>query len=165
MENAGEPPTRISAWRTPGLFGTPFEDRVFVGGSYGPGFLPALAVIRDVVREHGFDGIMAAEFKRTHRTAESNYQDALVLLRGCGAAIFDVSDRAGQLHEVQEAIHVGIKRVLVVHGSAAHLSDMTVGACRALGVEPVPYDGIAYLRAIVSEWIESESGLSPTGQG
>jgi hypothetical protein len=156
---ASEPPIRISAWRTPGRFGTPYDERVFVGGSYSPALLPVLSIIRDVVRERGLDGVVAAEFKGDKREAETNYADAILLLRGCSAAIFDVSERSGQLQELQEALHLTMERVLVVHASAATLSTMTIGAARKLRAEPQPYESLGDLRRIVDEWLSSTFGL------
>jgi hypothetical protein len=94
---------------------------------------------------------------------EVNYADSLLLLRASSAAIFDVSESRGQLHELQEAHHVGIKKVLVVYPRAERLSDMTVGAARELGGAPTPYDNIDELERIVGDWLVTQLGVSAIG--
>lgn len=150
---AGSDP-RIAPWRLPGLFGTQHEDRVFVGGSYGKEFLGSLVIIRDTLREEGLDGVLAAEFKRHGRTAETNYDDALLLLRSCRWAVFDVSERSGQLHEVQDAVSLGMGgQVLMVRSSASpRPSDMTTGAARKLSTKIRTYVGPAELQTLVRRW-------------
>ena len=145
---------RIAPWRLPGLFGTQHEDRVFVGGSYGTEFLGSLLIIRDTLREEGLDGVLAAEFKRRGRTSETNYDDALLLLRSCRWAVFDVSERSGQLHEVQDAVSLGMARqVLMLRSSASSRpSDMTAGAARKLGTKIRTYVGPAELQTLVRRW-------------
>lgn len=165
--------SRIAPWRLPGLFGTHHEDRVFVGGSYGKEFLGSLLIIRDTLRAEGLDGVLAAEFKRPGRTAETNYDDALLLLRSCRWAVFDVSERSGQLHEVQDAVSLGMGgQVLMLRSSASSRpSDMTTGAARKLGTKIRTYVGPAELQMLVRRWasrrrrsarIAGERGTSST---
>ncbi len=157
---------RLPRWRSPGLFGTPFDDRVFIGGSYRPELLAVIGKIRDVVRDHGLDAVVVAEFKHREPTPQVNYADSLLLLRACRAAIFDVSESRGQLHELQEAHHVGIKNVLVVHPRAERISDMTIGAASELGGDPVHYDNIDDLERIVGEWLVTALGaIAPGANG
>ena len=150
---AGSAP-RIEPWRLPGLFGTLYDDRVFVGGSYGSESLGSLVIIRDTLRAQGLDGVLAAEFKRPGRTPELNYEDALLLLRSCRWAVFDVSERSGQLHEIQDAVSLGMAgQVLMVRSSAsARPSDMTTGAARRLGTKIRTYVGPAELQSLVRRW-------------
>jgi hypothetical protein len=152
-------PERVPQWRVPGLFGTQFEDRVFIGGVYRGQYLGALVAIRDEVRRNGFDGVLAAEFKRRDATDLTNYEDALLLLRACHRAIFDVSDDRGQLQEFQMVDHYSIKDVLVVHNVATNdISAMVTGKCKAIGVTPVPFTGPEDLRLIVARWLATFAG-------
>jgi hypothetical protein len=125
-----------------------------VGGSYHD--REAVLAIRDEVRSHGLDGVVALEFLAESEVADPDqrlYEDAMTLLRGCRRAIFDLSESRGQLQEFESVDHYRVQDVLVVHKLGAQLSAMTRGKCAAIGVVPVPYGGTSELRSIVSLWL------------
>lgn len=160
IEQVVEAAAPVAQWRVPGLFGTQYEERVFIGGSYGVGSMGSLLTIRDNLRADGFDGVLAAEFKRLGRTPETDYGDALLLLRSCKWAVFEVSERSGQLHEVQDAVSLGMSgRVLMVRAVASpRPSAMTTGAAKQLATKVRTYVGPSDLQEVVRNWAKRRRG-------
>lgn len=148
-------PQRVASWRIPGNFGTRFEERVFVGGVYSDALLGTLVAIRDEVRRHGLDGVVAAEFKRDAATAETMYADAMLLLRSCRSAVFEMSDDRGNMQEFERADQFDVRNVLVVRNATADPpSVMVTGKCARMGWPIDEYGGPEELQSIVSGWLD-----------
>ena len=142
-------------WRVPREFGTKFEERVFVGGVYSKPLLDTLVAIRDEVRRHGLDGVLAAEFKRDAATAETIYADAMLLLRSCHRAIFEMSDDRGNLQEFERLDVFDISDVLVLHNATAPApSAMVQGKCARQGWQIEEYSGPEELLRLVAGWLD-----------
>ena len=148
------PSVIVPRWRVVGLFGTAFRSRVFVGGSYHD--RDAVLAIRDELRIHGLDAVVALEFLPESNVPDPDqrlYEDAMALLRGCTRAVFDLSESRGQLQEFESVDHYRILDVLAVFKRGSRLSSMTKGKCASIGIVPVPYGGTTELRAIVAAWL------------
>lgn len=155
-------------WRDLGDFGTPMDERVFVGGSYAHQYLePSLAAIRDQARQCGWDGVLVAEFK--NRLSIDNRTKSLICLMGCRRAVFDLSESGGHQVEFDKLVDFGIREVLVVYNAEVNdhlrISTLTQAWFTALRVTPIGYRGVPELQRIVRDWLgcnaeDDEGGAS-----
>jgi hypothetical protein len=150
------PSSRESEWRRVAEFGVPWEDRVFVGGSYLHNF-STIRIIRDEVRRNGLDGVLVAEFKTPSGMSTRN--KSLTLLRGCRRAIFEFSAAGGQLVEFDQLLNNETEKALVVFNEATEdpvrISAMTRSLYGRVDVTETGYSDVADLRRIVEEWLRT----------
>lgn len=90
-------------------FPEPWENRVFIGGSYHT-HMHVIRHIENVVRGLGFTPIIAMD---VNIAPEYTHQHTLILLHTCKFAIFDVSNPAGQLMEIERTIDYENEKLLV----------------------------------------------------
>jgi len=105
--------------RQPGQFNSVWERRVFLGGNYNY-HLPELKRIKTVCLDKNYDPILAMEFKTP---SGKIHHHSLMLLHECSKAIFEVSEGAGQLMEIERLRDYEIKP-LIVCKPEAHLTRM-----------------------------------------
>jgi hypothetical protein len=107
-----------SGKRIPGLFGSPVEKRVFVGGYYGEGLLDTtLRPIRDHVDHLGYDGILVDDFSIPAEMGTDEH--SIMLLLSSYFAIFDFTHRGGQEEEFGKLPDTMRKRALVIYDARA----------------------------------------------
>jgi hypothetical protein len=163
FEEAPEP--FAPEWRQLGDFGTPLENRVFVGGSYAHAYLaPVLRAARDEARACGWDGVLVAEFKAP--LGIDNRTKSLICLMGCRQAIFDLSESGGHQVEFEKLVDFGIRRVLVVYNAEdenarLRISSLTTAWFPDLHVEPKGYRGLPDLKRIVRDWLGVPESMGP----
>lgn len=150
------PSSREPEWRRVAEFGVPWEDRVFVGGSYLHNF-STIRIIRDEVRRNGLDGVLVAEFRSPSGMSTRN--KSLTLLRGCRRAIFEFSSAGGQLVEFDQLLNNETEKALVVFNEAiedpVRISAMTKSLYGRVTVSEQGYSDVADLRRIVEEWLRT----------
>lgn len=119
--------------RKPGEFELDWEKRVFVGGNYSS-HLSEINDIKRVCHEMGYDPVIALEFETPQKLL---HHHALMLLHECSKAIFEVTDTAGQLMEIERLRDYGYKQkdVLIVSQADAHLTGMLTPLLNAEGYE------------------------------
>lgn len=93
-------------------FPQPWEDRVFVGGSYHT-HMHVLRYIEQLIRALNFTPIIAFD---VDINPERTHHHTLLLLHTCKYAIFDVSNPAGQLMEIERTIDYQ-NEVLLLHST------------------------------------------------
>jgi hypothetical protein len=82
--------------KQPGKYKNVWENRVFIGGSYKE--IAIMNEIKQSVARRGYEPIIASEFDIP---IESTHHHSLMLLHDCKYAIFDLSQEAGQLMEIE----------------------------------------------------------------
>ena len=103
------------------------REGVFIGVNYETS-LPVLGQIKAILEE----------MRITHRTAldkpcppDRIHERAVHLLQSCGYAVFDVTDPAGQVMELQESLHNPLQKIYVCYGSA-HTTAMILSLSETL---------------------------------
>lgn len=135
----------------PGRFPVPWENRVFVGGSYQSNF----AVIREIARYVDACGrfpIIAAD----HRVVKGIHHHSLMLLHECRLAIFDISHEAGQMMEIPKALEYGVEMLVVRQSGDSkdlRMSSMLKGVLDQYKVDVRPFQTMAELQALVAEFL------------
>jgi hypothetical protein len=153
-KSAEPPQPPRSRRRVVGQFGTTWDQRVFVGGSYR--LFAVMNEIKKIVRELGFDGVMASDFVIP---PEFNHHHALLLLHECRWAIFEVSVEAGQLMELERTrdYELDPRDILVlVQAAAGHrppISGMVEALLGRLGISPIAYEDLGDLPEIIEPWL------------
>jgi hypothetical protein len=143
--------------RIPGIFNSPMDRRVFVGGFYGGGLLASVLVpIRDEARAAGFDGVLADDFSIPAGMGTDEH--ALMLLANCRRAIFDFTERGGQEIEFDRLADTMRDKTLVVYD--ARVADapkvsggMTFPKLARWGITPTPFRDEPELRGIVRTFL------------
>jgi len=135
---------------------SPWEERVFVGGSYDQ---PAtLNGIKKAVQRAGHDAILALEFEMP---AALIHHHTLLLLHSCKFAIFDLFPEAGQMMEIERLRDYGIKPLLVYQAWAPDQelrgSAMLVTLLKQLGYKVRPYSETGELGKLVDEYLTTRS--------
>jgi hypothetical protein len=138
--------------RIVGQFESKWEQRVFVAGYYG--HIAALNEIRAEVKALGFDPVLTLDFEVPD---ELGHHHSLMLLHECRQAIFELTQEAGQLMELERTRDYEIGPILAVfQGTSEHqkqLSGMTSALLGRLGISPLPYSSTEELRRIVRDWL------------
>jgi len=102
------PPPPLEEKRLPGIFEKPWEVRVFIGGSY-----KEIAIINEIrrrVTEKGYEPVVASDFEIPEDLV---HHHSLMLLHECKYAIFDLSQEAGQLMEIERVRDYDVKTLAV----------------------------------------------------
>jgi hypothetical protein len=148
------PPGPKTEDRTPGQLEGPWSRRVFIGGAYSD--IAMLKSFRDGAREVGWDAIFEGDFRVPKRLT---HHHALMLLHECRAAVFEMSNEAGQLYEIERARDYMIKEVLVLYqvapGFEKRLGTMTSGLVGYTGLKHHGYDKPEQGREAVKTWLNS----------
>jgi len=90
-------------------FNSEWGKRVFLGGSSG--LNPIIEAMRDTVERLGYDPVVAIDFDMPEQM--TIYHKCLTLLHSCKYAIFDLSEQAGQLMELERAPDYGVQTLIV----------------------------------------------------
>ncbi len=145
--------------RLVGRFLGPWERRVFLGGSYKPGHMPRLTTMQEEVDAvGGFEPVLVADYAIP---ADMTIHDhALLLLHECGIAIFDLSDNAGQLIELDRVwgYPTPPSSILLVYDSTVggpQAGAMSRSEWEKRGLDPKPYASFDELRVLVRDFLAS----------
>ena len=90
-------------------FDSEWGRRVFIGGRSG--LSPIIEIMRDKVERLGCDPVVAIDFDMPGQM--TIYHKCLTLLHSCKYAIFDLSEQAGQLLELERAPEYGVQTLVV----------------------------------------------------
>ena len=90
-------------------FESDWSHRVFIGGSGALGAI--IDMISQKVAELGYDPVVAIRFDTP--SGMTVYHKCLALLHNCRYAIFDLSEQAGQLLELERTADYGVKTLVV----------------------------------------------------
>ncbi len=135
------------------IFKTPWEKRIFVGGSMA--LSPIIEKIRDVVNEAGYDAVVASDFDAPE--GMPTYHKCLVLLHCCKYAVFDLSKQAGQLLEIIRTPEYGIKTLLVWPPNKERaITEMLKSVLDIQGIGHRAYGTIDEMALHVSEFLDRE---------
>jgi len=99
--------TRVPKYDIDRLPGT-LDNRVFVGGNYD--YMPWLRLIRDIVKKCGFQPIFAWDFNVPY---DQIHREDLRLLNNCRYAIFEETDPAGDLMEIERARDLEVRLLIL----------------------------------------------------
>jgi tetratricopeptide (TPR) repeat protein len=94
--------------RFPGMFEKVWEMRVFIGGSYKE--LLVMSEIKKYVSQKGYEPVVALDFEIPEDLV---HHHSLMLLHECKYAIFDLSQEAGQLMEIERVRDYDVKTLAV----------------------------------------------------
>jgi len=137
-------------------FPQPRERRVFIGANFDtPAFV---AEIQIAVVLSGYVPIITAE---VFIPPKDTHDASLLLLRTCGHAIFDITNPAGQLMEIERTRDYGVRVLLLRQkpwGHEAHLSQMI----ESLGYKVELYGNPTELSQKVHDWLEEYSTTKAT---
>lgn len=128
----------------------PHERRCFIGGNYHAG--RNLELIRQLVCKEGFDAVVAKDFEiKSHDV----HHRSLLLLHLCSKAIFEVSDPAGQLMELERCRDFDVKPLVlrqVMEGDDPQVSAM-ISSMTGMEVQPytLPEDLSELIKKYLSE--------------
>jgi len=103
-----QPEVRPKVKRQPGNFEKGWHERVFVGGSYKE--IAIINKIRRHIASKGYEPVVASDFETPQ---DLIHHHSLMLLHGCKYAIFDLSQEAGQLMEIERVRDYGVKTMVV----------------------------------------------------
>lgn len=144
--------------RKPGKFKFDWEKRVFVGGGYYK-HMPQIDNIKRVCSEMGYDPVIAVDFEAPE---EFLHDHALMLLHECSKAIFEVTESAGQLMEIERLRDYGYKggNVLIVHERDANLTEMLTPLLSAEGYRVERYYSDLHLTDLVKEFLSDSQAKS-----
>jgi hypothetical protein len=143
--------------RIPGIFNSPMERRVFVGGFYGDGLLDRiLKPVRDEANAAGYDGVLADDFSIP--AGMDIDEHALMLLASCRHAVFDFTERGGQEDEFGHLPDTMKSRSLVVYdirvpGAPKVSGGMTISKMKRWGISARPFADEADLKTIVRNFL------------
>lgn len=136
----------------------PYERRCFVGGSYRRG--PNIDEIIRIVRDEGFDAVVADEFELGPRGV---HHHSLLLLHLCPKAVFEVTIDAGHLMELERCRDYDIEPLLVRNTRAGQPADVSEMIRSMAGVRKVyPYSSIEQeLRPIIHDYLHNLGDWAP----
>jgi hypothetical protein len=131
-------------------FESDWEKRVFVGGSFG--LYNTLDHIARIVRRLGFDPIVSLNFL-TPQGVET-HQKCLTLLHCCKYAIFDLSEQAGQLMELERVKDYDIKALVIWPKNKEHaVTQMLKTLSPSKGIEYKSYVTNEDIDKVVQEFL------------
>lgn len=139
------------AKRRPGMFASPWEQRVFVGGSYRAQ-VAAIHRIGQVCQAAGFDPVIEFQFEVPEALI---HHHALMLLHECRLAIFEVSTDAGQLMELERCRDYSIEPLVLFQGVGEHgsVSAMVATLLSRLNLNPVKYSTLEELDLLILNYL------------
>lgn len=137
------------------IFSTEWGKRVFIGGS---GRQPAaIEAMIDSVEKLGYDAVVAIDFDMPHEMEV--YHKCLTLLHCCKYAIFDLSEHAGQLLEIERTPDYGVKTLAIWPKSREETISQILKSClKTRGIEWASYSDNKYeeLEVIFRNWFSRE---------
>ena len=135
----------------PGMFSMPWEKRVFVGGSYKE--IAILGEIKDTVRAQGYEPVLARDFKFPEGLI---HHHSLMLLHECKYAVFDLSQEAGQLMEIERLRDYDVEGLIVyqsVPGEEPKITEMLRTLLKSEKMEPRPYENMSQLHHYITDFL------------
>jgi len=150
-----EPPEVLLQRKIYGEFESDWNKRIFVGGSGSLG--ATFNAMKKAVIKLGYQAVIANEFETPQ--GMSIYNKCLSLLHGCKYAIFDVTQQAGQLFELDRAVDYGVKTLLIWQkGSGGNITSMLTECLNYRGFESYEYDDIEILQKVFKDFLDRNKG-------
>lgn len=135
-------------------FDSEWEDRVFIGGSGG--LIVEFNQIRNIVKQLGYDPIVAVEFDMPKEMTV--YRKCLLLLHNCKFAIFDLTEQKGQLLEVERTTDYGVKTLLVWQRYKDDtITQMLKSSLHERGFKADTYENFDELEGIIGKFLPKKS--------
>lgn len=134
-----------------------FENRVFIGGNYD--HMAVLRKIENYVEENGFQPILAYDFDVPK---DKIHDTDLRLLHNCKYAIFDETDPAGELMEIEVSKQYGTMVFIVYQTRDPESRETPPGVTtmvKTLGYSMYGYTTFEELRDIIGEWLVKEKKI------
>ena len=150
-EIAGEiPEVPPEEKRQPGMFIEPWEKRVFIGGSYKE--IAVINEIRKQVTSKGYEPVIARDFIIPQ---DLIHHHSLMLLHECKRAIFDLSQEAGQLMELERFRDYGIKTLVVYQSDVGEprITEMLKSLLYSMTIELKSYKTFNELREHINAFL------------
>jgi hypothetical protein len=133
------------------------QDRVFVGGPTL--HLPTLRVIKSICISGGKQPILTYDFNLPNNDI---YKSSIRLLLDCSYAIFEVSESAGQLFEIQKALEFGTPTLLLYRsdrqGMPIYISRMLLTLVHSHNVRPETYSCFEEMQEKIDRFFKSFVG-------
>ena len=133
--------------REPGQFKSRWGERVFIGGSYQ--MVSDLNHIKQLVAERGYDPIIAWDFIIPSGLTRHH---SLMLLHECKYAIFEVTQIAGQLIEIERSRDYEVIALALCQGRG-QIGDMLATSFNSAGIPLKRYDALQRLRDHINEFL------------
>jgi len=130
------------------------DNRVFVGGNYD--YMPWLRQICDIVKSYGFRPIFASDF---NIPINQIHREDLRLLNNCRYAIFEETDPAGDLMEIERARDLEAKLLILFAIRDKNRPEPSPRLTKMLTTMKYPfmelrgYSSLDELRKIVTDWL------------
>lgn len=136
--------------RIPGMFDKIWEKRVFIGASYKE--LYVINSIKTIVEQKGYEPIVALDFDIPSTLI---HHHSLMLLHECKYAIFDLSQEAGQLMEIERVIDYEIKTIAVYQaaGGDPKITEMLKAHLTAMNIPTRAYCNNEELTGIINSFL------------
>ena len=132
-------------------FQSDWTKRVFIGGSGG--LHPIIELIRRKVAQLGYDPVVAIDFDMPN--GMTIYHKCLALLHSCKYAIFDLSEQAGQLLELERAPEYGIKTLVVwPRAKEGSITEMLRSILDSRGITYKSYDDFSEMDSIFRSFLD-----------
>ena len=132
-------------------FESDWSHRVFIGGSGALGAI--IDMISQKVAELGYDPVVAIRFDTP--SGMTVYHKCLALLHNCRYAIFDLSEQAGQLVELERTAEYGVTTLVIcqrVKGAA--VTQMFRSTVHSRGIRYELYDSFPELDPIFRSFLD-----------
>jgi hypothetical protein len=131
-------------------FDSEWGKRVFLGGSSG--LHPIIEAMRDTVERLGYDPVVAIDFDMPEQM--TIYHKCLTLLHSCKYAIFDLSEQAGQLLELERAPDYGVQTLIIwPKNKQESVTQMLKSVLDYRGIRYDSYDEYEQMHDIFSEFL------------
>lgn len=124
--------------RQPGNFEKGWHERVFVGGSYKE--IAIINRIKKHIASKGYEPVVASDFETP---PDLIHHHSLMLLHACKYAIFDLSQEAGQLMEIERVrdYEVGTMAVYqAIQGQPPRITEMLKSALKSRDIPLKSYE-------------------------
>lgn len=132
-------------------FDSPWDKRVFVGGSAVLG--PIIEEMRKVITSLGFDPVIPVDFDMP--PGMTIYHKCLALLHACKYAVFDVSEQAGQMLEMDRAPEYAVQTIAVwSRNSEFRITEMLKSRLYDRGIPCKPYDTFDEMKTVLGEFFQ-----------
>jgi len=136
--------------RIPGMFEKTWEERVFIGASYKEIYV--INSIKIIVEQKGYDPIVALDFDIPSILI---HHHSLMLLHECKYAIFDLSQEAGQLMEIERVRDYEVKTIAVYQaaGGDPKITEMLKAHLTAMSIHTSAYSNNEELTSIINSFL------------
>lgn len=134
----------------PGMYKQPWERRVFIGGSYKE--IAVINEIRKQVTNRDYEAVIASDFDIPQ---EFTHHHSLMLLHECKRAIFDISQEAGQLMELERVGDYEVETLAVYQatGGEPRVTEMLKALLHSMRIPVKSYKDFDELREHINTFL------------